>query len=82
MFGCEPSGEIRRRLYEALDRLEKDITSIEILAGALKGFTQPVPDYAPNDKNLLRPRDGDSQRRRDLDFGDGETVVGEASRPE
>ena len=23
MYGCEPSGEIKRRLYEALDRLEK-----------------------------------------------------------
>jgi|HubBroStandDraft_6_1064221.scaffolds.fasta_scaffold1803424_1 hypothetical protein len=71
MFGREPSGEIRRRLYEALDRLEKDITSIEILAGALKGFTQPIPDYEPNNDNLLRSKDGDSHERlRDLDLRD------------
>jgi hypothetical protein len=50
------SGELTKRLQEALDRLEKDITSIEILAGALRGFTQPVPDYEPNNKNLLRSR--------------------------
>lgn len=59
MYRREPSAAIKKRLYEALDRLEKDITSIEILAGALKGFTQPVPDYEPSNKNLLRAREGD-----------------------
>jgi len=59
MYRREPSGEIKKRLYEALDRLEKDITSIEILAGALTGFTQPIPDYEPSNDNLLRAREGD-----------------------
>jgi hypothetical protein len=63
MYGREPSGEIKKRLYEALERLEKDITSIEILAGALKGFTQPIPDYEPSNDNLLRAWDGDSEGR-------------------
>jgi len=58
MYVREPSGEIKKRLYEALDRLERDITSIEILAGALKGFTQPIPDYEPSNNNLLRSTDG------------------------
>jgi len=63
MYRREPSGEIKRRLYEALDRLQKDITSIEILAGALTGFTQPIPDYEPTNANLLRSREGDSEER-------------------
>ena len=63
MYGHEPSGEIKRRLYEALDRLERDITSIEILAGALKGFTQPIPEYEPSNHNLLRSADADAPKR-------------------
>ena len=63
MYRREPSGEIKKRLYEALDRLEKDITSIEILAGALKGFTQPIPDYEPSNDNLLRSNAGDPEER-------------------
>jgi hypothetical protein len=59
MYRHEPSGEIKKRLYEALDRLEKDITSIEILAGALTGFSQPIPDYEPSNDKLLRAQEGD-----------------------
>src|SRR5262249_52507991 len=47
------AAEIDRRLQEALARLEKDIATIEIWAGALSGFTQPVPDYEPSNDNLL-----------------------------
>ena len=66
MYRREPSGEIKKRLYEALDRLEKDITSIEILAAALTGFTQPIPDYEPSNNHLLRSRDGGrGERLRD-----------------
>jgi hypothetical protein len=54
MFTREPAAaEINRRLREALARLEKDIASIEVWAGALSGFTQPVPEYEPSNDNLL-----------------------------
>ena len=35
------------KLQDALDRLQNDVKRVEIWAGALTGFTQPVPDYAP-----------------------------------
>ena len=63
MYVHEPSGEIKKRLHEALDRLERDITSIEILAGALKGFTQPIPEYEPNNNHLLRSTGGAVDKR-------------------
>jgi len=54
MFTREPTcDEIERRLQEAIDRLEKDITGIEIWAAALSGFAQPIPDYEPSNDNLL-----------------------------
>ena len=37
--------KISDRLYESLARLRKDIDSVELWAGALEGFSQPVPDY-------------------------------------
>ena len=54
MLTREPGvAEINRRLREALDRLEKDIRSIEIWAGALSAFCKPVPEYEPSNDNLL-----------------------------
>jgi hypothetical protein len=47
------AAEINRRLREALAQLEKDIVAIEIWAGALSGFNQPVPSYEPSNDNLL-----------------------------
>ncbi len=55
------AAEIDRRLREALARLEKDIATIEIWAGALSGFTQPIPDYEPSNDNLL-PAWSDGER--------------------
>ena len=54
MFARESdSMEINDRLREAIARLEKDIATIEIWAGALSGFSQPVPEYEPSNDNLL-----------------------------
>ena len=38
---------VAEKLQDALDRLQNDVRRVEIWAGALTGFTQPVPDYAP-----------------------------------
>jgi hypothetical protein len=63
MFTREPAAtEINRRLREALDRLEKDIASVEVWAGALSGFNQPIPDYEPSNDNLLPSWVGDEER--------------------
>ena len=54
MLRREPvTADINQCLREALARLERDITAVEIWAGALSGFNQPVPDYEPSDDNLL-----------------------------
>ena len=42
--------EINNRLHEAIDGLRKDVTRVEIWATALGSFSQPVPDYSPNQK--------------------------------
>lgn len=46
MAATDPAGEgIARRLQEAVDRLHEDIRRVEIWAGAMSGFAQPVPGY-------------------------------------
>lgn len=38
---------IKQELDAALSRLRNDIDRVELWAGALSGFAQPVPDYEP-----------------------------------
>jgi hypothetical protein len=62
MTAGSPAGEkIAQRLQESLDRLRSDIDRVEIWAGALEGFTQPVPDYKQEPDHLLPTgkRDGE-----------------------
>ena len=42
-----PAGgeKISERLHESLARLREDIDRVEMWAGALEGFSQPIPDY-------------------------------------
>ncbi len=56
------AAEINQRLQEALARLEKDIVMIEVWAGALSAFSQPIPDYEPSNDNLL-PAWGEERAR-------------------
>jgi hypothetical protein len=54
----EPAGDgITRRLQEAIDRLQEDVTRVEIWAGALSGFLKPVPSYETAEKHKLPPRE-------------------------
>jgi hypothetical protein len=56
MYTDEPTaGQINARLQEALSRLQKEITRVEIWAAALSGFVQPVPGYEPSNDNLIPP---------------------------
>lgn len=38
--------KVVEKLQDALDRLNTDVKRVEIWAGALTGFAQPVPDYS------------------------------------
>jgi hypothetical protein len=40
-------------LQESLDRLRNDLDRVEIWAGALEGFTQPIPEYKPQPEHIL-----------------------------
>jgi hypothetical protein len=57
MGTIEPAEEgITRRLQEAIDRLQDDVKRVEIWAGALSGFLQPVPEYDGSPRGNLLPR--------------------------
>jgi hypothetical protein len=45
--GLHAGEQISERLQESLARLRKDIDRVEVWAGALEGFSQPIPDYDP-----------------------------------
>lgn len=52
-----PNGLAAEKLQEALGRLQQDIQKVEVWAGALTGFTQPVPAYEPKcDRYALAPQ--------------------------
>ncbi len=54
--GVAAEEKISRRLQESLARLRKDIDRVELWAGVLEGFSQPIPDY---------------QLMRDYELGEG-----------
>jgi hypothetical protein len=43
---------MRRELHGVLDHMLVDLDRIEILLGALNGFSQPIPDYEPGFHHL------------------------------
>jgi hypothetical protein len=45
--------QISQRLQESLDRLRQDIDRVELWAGALEVFSQPIPDYRPMRDHVL-----------------------------
>jgi len=50
-------------LIESLQRLHEDLDKVELWIGALKSFQNPVPDYQPSERYLLRPPQGHPARR-------------------
>jgi hypothetical protein len=64
---------ITKRLQESLARLRRDIDRVELWAGALEGFSQPIPDYDAARRYRLTPDKDGSQE-------DGDTK-GQASNP-
>jgi hypothetical protein len=53
--GSAAGEKISERLQESLAQLRKDIDRVELWAGALEGFSQPIPDYNPGRRYRLAP---------------------------
>jgi hypothetical protein len=56
--GLAAGEQISQRLQESLARLRKDIDRVELWAGALEVFSQPIPDYRATRDHML-PEDSD-----------------------
>jgi len=58
--------EISKKLQEAIEQLHRDVQKVEVWAGALTGFSQPVPEYKPPaDAHLLPPVDSAESQSKD-----------------
>ena len=49
---------VAEKLQDALDRLHAEVKRVEIWAGALTGFSRPVPEYRPGNEKHRLPRKG------------------------
>ncbi len=45
--------DLGRRLQDAIDEMRRQLVKVEIWAGAVEGFSKPVPSYQPDRKYLL-----------------------------
>jgi hypothetical protein len=57
--------KISERLQESLARLREDIDRVELWAGALEGFSQPIPEYDAARRYRLHAEKGDGQNKND-----------------
>jgi hypothetical protein len=53
--GLAGGNKISERLQESLARLREDIDRVELWAGALDGFSRPIPDYDAAQRFKLPP---------------------------
>ena len=56
--GLVEGDKISERLQESLARLRKDIDRVELWAGALEGFSRPIPEYDAARRYRLAPEKG------------------------
>jgi hypothetical protein len=59
--GVAGGDRISERLQESLARLREDIDRVELWAGALEGFSRPIPEYDAARRYRLRADDDDGQ---------------------
>jgi hypothetical protein len=59
--GLAGGDKISERLQESIARLRKDIDRVELWAGALEGFSRPIPDYDPGRRYRLAPEKNSAQ---------------------
>ena len=59
--GIAGGDRISERLQESLARLREDIDRVELWAGALEGFSRPIPEYDAARRYRLRTDKSDGQ---------------------
>ncbi len=59
--GIAGGDRISERLQESLARLREDIDRVELWAGALEGFSQPIPEYDAARRYRLHADNSDGQ---------------------
>ena len=47
--------QVVRHLFEAIDRVREDVAKVEFWANAVTGFSQPIPDYDPDESRVWLP---------------------------
>jgi hypothetical protein len=47
--GEQAEEALKQHLHQAISRLHEDIDEVEFWVEALRGFSQPVPDYEPSE---------------------------------
>lgn len=60
--GVAGGDRISERLQESLARLREDIDRVELWAGALEGFSRPIPDYDAARRYRLAPEKSDERK--------------------
>lgn len=63
--GTAGGEKISERLQESLERLREDIDRVELWAGALEGFSRPIPDYDAARRYRLAPETDAAQEKTD-----------------
>jgi hypothetical protein len=48
---------LTRHLHDAIERVRVDMEQVEFWADAVSGFSEPVPEYEPNDVTVWLPRE-------------------------
>ena len=46
--------DLARHLSDSVETLQKQVEKVEFWASAVTGFTQPVPEYAPEESKVDR----------------------------
>jgi len=58
---------LARQLCDSIDRLQKQVESVQFWAAAVRGASAPIPDFQPDDEVLsrvVRPAGAAKPRRR------------------
>jgi hypothetical protein len=63
--GLAGGDKVSERLQESLARLREDIDRVELWAGALEGFSQPIPDYDAARRYRLAPERNGAPEKND-----------------
>jgi hypothetical protein len=63
--GFAGGDKVSERLRESLARLREDIDRVELWAGALDGFSRPIPEYDAARRYRLAPGKDGAQKKNE-----------------